>query len=254
MAAPGLLPDADRHRIRHRRGRRRRVRRPAGPRPFESRRPHLRRRRPRGGRVARRAPAGERARRSQWARRHGGIRRPPERPLPRPRHRPRARRQRRGRAGGRRIGRADHHHQSPDRRAGLRRRAGAALDLRDPGERVWASARRPVHRAHEVRVLLPIDESAEHRPPAVRSSEPAHGRRHDDHRPRRDRAVHRAARDGCHRPRLVRDRGAVRSGAALGPLGAAARLERQGDLALRRRQRHRPLPERAARRARRSSR
>ena len=91
-------------------------------------------------------------------------------------------------------------HQPSDRRPGLLGAAAAAVEV--PGRR----RRRAVQPAAEVHLRLQVDGPGEAGLPALRPGQPAGGRRDDDHRPGRERSVHRARRDRLHRPRPVPDR------------------------------------------------
>ena len=232
-----------RHRARRERG--------AGARsPVEPRGPDLRRRRARR-RAARGGPrSGDGSRRPRRRRRDQRVRAAAERALRRARHRPEGRSQHADRARRERRRQADHDHQPPDRRPGVRRPAGDALRLQP--ERVEPAARRggrrAVQRADEGRLPLPQRGEPVRR---LRPGEPARARAHpaDDDGPRADRAVHRAAR---HRHRRSRD---LPDGRARGPeqadravVGRAA-VEPQALLPVRRRLRDRAPPARPGQRA-----
>ena len=127
--------------------------------------------------------------------------------------------------------RAAHDHEPPDRRPGVLRvrrssrgRAPRARSTRS------ATARRPTRSS----TCRPT--AAASRPTTRRTR--ADRRRHHHDRPGQDGAVHRPPGDRRHRPRRVPDRGALRPGAAVGAVGAAARVQRQARHHPRRQLRH----------------
>ena len=113
----------------------------------------------------------------------------------RPRHRPRRRPQRLTAHARRRARRADHDHQPPDRRPGLRRPAGPAVGLQDEaaGLRPAPTATRSATRRRRLSYVYKDATTGQF---AAYDPEPARRRRrrHDDDRPGQDGALHRARR------------------------------------------------------------
>ena len=134
---------------------------------------------------------------------------------------------------------AEHAQLRPD----LLRPAPAAVDLRDGGVRARnAACEWTVCRGDSLRLVLPDDRR---RVRAVRSGHPAGGPRPDDDDRRHDGQLHRPRRVGDDQREHLPDRDHRRPGASdlqslvPGRDGTGRRLERQADLALRRRLRPR---------------
>ena len=104
-----------------------------------------------------------------------------------------------------------HGHEPPERRPGVLRPAGAAVGVPVDGGRL------AVQPAGELPVPL---QDHGRRVRRLRPGQPAVRRRHDDHRPGQDGALHRARRDRLPGPRPVQDRHPVRPGQAVGRRGS----------------------------------
>ncbi len=145
-------------------------------------------------------------------RRHRAVRRASRRPVRGPGHRAGPRRERRHREGAG-VRRPAGDHQPPQRRPGLLGTAARPLPV--PGD----GSGRPVQRARLLLAALQVERPDPVRPVALRPGEPAVGRRRDDHRRGRHRAVHRAARGRLPGPRPLLDPHAVPARPGLGSRG-----------------------------------